>query len=877
MKPFLSSNFQPYYLTFANKFFIQFNVHLICLQKLPERKSSTSKMSNLNSSLLSCIVCKNQARPNSIYCSDDCIRRHAQTTSASNVSSSQNDLASASSKPKKLTSPKFNSKPSEYTITKNNRVIVFEKKSGRVLTGNTAPTPDTLRQWLLDNPTFEVVKPGSKQAQFIKVKQEQINRERQNAQADKSKPSNQPTNQQKIQTTLKIGPAKNVMIVNPSKKTVPSTSTPTALPAKVVTKVQKVGPQASPKLNSPVKQSPVTPKNVAKLTTPKTPAPRISNQNKRKSDPKSDSKLTDSKNETSPETIRVTVHRLLKEAISQRMSEVTENKHPKLTADEIDSFASDTEREIYHLFSKDIGAKYRAKYRSLVFNIKDRKNDSLFQKICEKTIQPNQFVRMSAEELASQQLAQWRENENKHQLEMIKKSELDLLLMAHKNIVLKTHKGEEVIESKISDRVTLDPSVSVEDVVSVLNNSTVSSTSESLDLISKDQRIDTRFDKYLSVDSSIISGSSKLGSSSTSKKKDGHRSRSRSRSRDRSQEKHDRKSGSSKHKRKRSRERRSKSRDKRSGEKDKNVEDRGRDKERDRDNKKKDDKDKRDREKPKTVDSKEEHKKASVKVKEPPKPVKKEDNFNLIDKILEAQSTIDRVLRAEDTKKTESASKTVQPASETLVEQKLNIPPSSECDQEPSSTVTIPTPPEYLFDKQLNDAESALWVGTLTMIDIATFQISVHGVSGDCESIKHELPAELDVVGRIIPDTVWEYIDKIKKNKEILIIRLSAATQEDNDAYYELYKYLYTKKRLGVIKTSSRSVKDFYVFPLAAHKSLPSVLQSIDGEGFESGRPDLLLGIIVKTTTLAVTKRPLPASITPVPSKVSLIVYFVNH
>lgn len=818
----------------------------------------------MNSSLLSCIVCKNAARPNSIYCSDDCIRKHAQTT-APNVSSSQSDSSSSHDKPKKS--------KAEYTITKNNRVIVFEFKSGRVLTGNTAPTPETLKQWLQDNPTFQVVKPGSKQEQYIKVKQEQINRERQNkqnVQTDKQKPqSNSPGQQQKIQTTLKVGPSKNLMIVNPSKKPVPSTPSPST--AKVVTKVQKAPPQPSPKQTSPVKQSPVISKGVSKPTTPKTPAPRT-NQNKRKSDPKSDSKSTENKNETSSETIRVTVHRLLKEAISQRMSEVTENKHPKLTADEIDSFAADTEREIYHLFSKDIGAKYRAKYRSLVFNIKDRKNDSLFQKICEKTIQPNQFVRMTAEELASQQLAQWRENENKHQLEMIKKSELDLLACA-KNYVLKTHKGEEVIESKISDRVTLDPSVSVEDVVSVLNNSTVSSTSESIHQLTaiKDQRIDTRFDKYLSVDSSVISGSKLTSaSSSTSKKKDVHRSRSQSR--DRSQDKHDsRKSSSSKHKRKRSRERRSKSGDKRSksGEKDKNIDDRSRDKERDRDNKKKDDKDKRDREKLKTVDSKEDPKKSSVKVKEPPKPVKKEDNFNLIDKILEAQSTIDRVLRAEDTKKTEikSASKTLQPVGESLVEQKLKVPSNSESDQEPTSTVTIPTPPEYLFDKQLSDVENSLWSGTITMIDIATFQISIHGVSGDCDSIRNELPAELDVVGRIIPDTVWEYIDKIKKNKEILLIRLTAATEDDTDAYYELYKYLYTKKRLGVIKTISRSLKDFYVFPLAAHKSLPSVLQSIDGQGFENGRPDLLLGIIVKTT-LAVTKRTIPVPMTAVASKV---------
>lgn len=52
-------------------------------------------------------------------------------------------------------------------------------------------------------------------------------------------------------------------------------------------------------------------------------------------------------------------------------------------------------------------------------------------------------VRLSPEELASQELAEWRDQESKHQLELIKKSELDLLA-ASKTYVLKTHKGEEV-------------------------------------------------------------------------------------------------------------------------------------------------------------------------------------------------------------------------------------------------------------------------------------------------------------------------------------------------------------------------------------------------------------------------------------------------
>lgn len=52
-------------------------------------------------------------------------------------------------------------------------------------------------------------------------------------------------------------------------------------------------------------------------------------------------------------------------------------------------------------------------------------------------------MRLSPEELASQELAEWRDQEAKHQLELIKKSELDLLA-ASKTYVLKTHKGEEV-------------------------------------------------------------------------------------------------------------------------------------------------------------------------------------------------------------------------------------------------------------------------------------------------------------------------------------------------------------------------------------------------------------------------------------------------
>ncbi|KRK03530.1 uncharacterized protein Dyak_GE26190, isoform C [Drosophila yakuba] len=78
----------------------------------------------------------------------------------------------------------------------------------------------------------------------------------------------------------------------------------------------------------------------------------------------------------------------------------------------------------------------------------DRKNRTLFEKICAKQVEPKQLVRMTPEQLASQELAKWREEENRHQLDMIKKSELDMLACAQ-NYVVKTHKGEEVIATKV--------------------------------------------------------------------------------------------------------------------------------------------------------------------------------------------------------------------------------------------------------------------------------------------------------------------------------------------------------------------------------------------------------------------------------------------
>ena len=90
-----------------------------------------------------CVVCKKEARNSSIYCSDTCILAHAQET------------LTKESKP--TVQPR-----SEAPTTKTDpRVIVFERKTGKVITGQDAPTTSTLKTWLKEHPTFEVVRPNN--------------------------------------------------------------------------------------------------------------------------------------------------------------------------------------------------------------------------------------------------------------------------------------------------------------------------------------------------------------------------------------------------------------------------------------------------------------------------------------------------------------------------------------------------------------------------------------------------------------------------------------------------------------------------------------------------------------------------------------------
>ncbi|XP_039752411.1 death-inducer obliterator 1 isoform X1 [Pararge aegeria] len=840
-----------------------------------------------------CIVCKKPARASSIYCSDACILKHAQDSLGSQ-SASKTDTSSG--------------KPLEKSNSES-RVIVYERKSGRLLAGPNAPTAENLKIWLQKNPTFEVVRPGTLSA----IKPNVI----------RKKPSLE-TN--KIQTTLNFAriPRKSAAEQSPLS---PQIKTPQPEPKEKMLKSLLPSPREEVK-TTPRPKTPVTPKPQQQqlCETPKS-------SNKVASEPKKlvrstlsrSQSLTEKPPAVSPSTsrrkdsserkprmssedpIRDNVKKSLQEQISIRMAE---SDGSKFTEEEIQQFAFETELELHELFNRDVGMKYKAKYRSLMFNIKDRKNLSLWEKIRKRVITPKQLVRLSPEELASQELAEWRDQQEKHQLELIKKSEIDLLA-ASKTYVLKTHKGEEVMQTKESVSTELDPNVPVEDLVSALNdavgdglppdstaqteepskkdtahkkhgigkkkdkqeNGNSSKKKEKRELEKKKSRSSRRKSELKEkerrssrraerkISRSRSKSKEKLKTEVTKEKaRDRSRSRQRSRSRAKSKRRSREHSRSNSRSRARSRSlrrssRRSTSKDsvkrrvsreeisrsKRRRSSDEKSKLRSRSQEPVYIKSKNDSTDSDSIERPKSAMMKEIHPEY-----DPHEPMitsafseedlrkSREDVYDDSYKNeVSEYGNVDYDAAKSFSINTNEGNVTLSPPQ--YLEKQDKISAEAESDQEPTSTV--------------EHSAATVWNGCINMVDVARFYVAAHEVSGNALDLEDDLSPELDIVGRINPDTVWDYISKMKRasNKDIVILKLQAANDEEKMQYIALYSYLSSRNRLGVVKVSNTAtIKDLYIVPAPANTPLPSVLLPLDGPGVGELKTHLLIAIIIR-------------------------------
>uniref|UniRef100_A0A3Q3KQE4 Death inducer-obliterator 1 n=1 Tax=Monopterus albus TaxID=43700 RepID=A0A3Q3KQE4_MONAL len=143
--------------------------------------------------------------------------------------------------------------------------------------------------------------------------------------------------------------------------------------------------------------------------------------------------------------------------------------------------------------------------------------------------------------------------------------------------------------------------------------------------------------------------------------------------------------------------------------------------------------------------------------------------------------------------------------------------------------------------------QDTVWKGFLNMLTVAKFVTKGYLVSGSAENLKADLPDTIQIGGRIMPETVWDYVAKLKTSitKELCVIRFHPATEEEEVAYVSLFSYFSSRGRFGVVANNSRSIKDVYLVPLSATESIPSILQPLEGPGLEKNRPNLLLGLAI--------------------------------
>lgn len=584
------------------------------------------------------------------------------------------------------------------------RLMFTERSSGKLVAGVQVPTPENLTNWLVRNPTFELAvarTPGRPHS----AKQP----------SSKAAQAKQPHSK-----SVKQPPAAQVQSAAPSGANTTTAAAPTP---------------SSTTNSAPAESTSSGTEAVAEVKKTELAQPSI-------------------------EPVRLNVRKMLRDSLLNRCKEASDLS---LSGDEVRRMALRIEEELFKVF-RDTGTRYKSKYRSLVFNIKDSRNQGLFRKILRGKIAPDRLVRMTPEELASKELARWREQENKHAIEMIKKEQMEAAQNVSSHALLKkTHKGEVEIDDdnlrlleKAEEKAVAnqpEPPAAVARVTSVVGSTTA--TTEAVDKSSRDTT-DAHRSHLFDLNCKICTGKiapppdDRLTPSPPPSRRSSTASVPAQ------------PSGSL----------------------------------------------------PTPADELSSSSTSSSSSPPPPPPVR-------------------------------GRSGTPPPSTEQT--KGLRRPQEDSSDLEPSSTVSLGSPDSGKGGSK-QPQPASVWKGFISMQEVSKFVTAAYKVSGPTDFLSQDIPDTINVCGRIIPDQVWDYLSKIKQsgNKELLVVRFQPANDEEKRPYRELYTYLNSRKRCGVVGGLSRMLKDFYILPLPSHSPVPTVLMPFDGPGLQSGRPHMLLGIIVR-------------------------------
>ncbi|CAN6216435.1 unnamed protein product [Urochloa humidicola] len=115
------------------------------------------------------------------------------------------------------------------------------------------------------------------------------------------------------------------------------------------------------------------------------------------------------------------------------------------------SLALGIEEELFKLFG-GVNKKYKEKGRSLLFNLKDKSNPVLRERVLSGEITPKCLCSMTTDELASKELSAWRlaKAEELAKMVVLPNREVDV-----RRLVRKTHKGEFHVEVEETDSISV--------------------------------------------------------------------------------------------------------------------------------------------------------------------------------------------------------------------------------------------------------------------------------------------------------------------------------------------------------------------------------------------------------------------------------------
>lgn len=479
-----------------------------------------------------------------------------------------------------------------------------------------------------------------------------------------------------------------------------------------------------------------------------------------------------------------------------------------LSADEIGKISVEIESHLNDCF-KEGSQKYLNKFRSLLFNLRDQKNEALVKNVLSGEITPSRLVRMSPDELASSELAKWRERENKHSIELIKR---DAQLAAQQVIVKKTHKGEEVISA---------PAVSESEPTNVVENQETPTTPTSKLSISKP-------DSSKGGGSSPASESGKPSPTLTSGKTKTPSTKPDSTP-------------------KTGQQRTSNTPDEVSSlpfidttkEHKSHIFD---------------------------INCK------ICTKKEPAESnnITTEESMESEQKSEQAVPQPKRLRVSIETKlDPANLSRMKEPLIKPSKTASMDVDDHSPAHTPIMDSSVDESKDEIMYDPEMpltNDpvepngssSDQECWSGTISMPDVGTFSALARPVSGSVEFMRDEVNANLMVCGRIAPDQVHTYIKKLKSTtrNQILLIQIHPKIDEERDHFNVFFDYLYSRNRYGVIQ-SLPNLKDFYLLPLHEKSSIPEILKPI--RGLDRSHPNCLIGLLVKCRrTSSGSSGPLP-------------------